>query len=316
MFNPQNTIGYPNLRKAYVVCYLNSALQLIRTFFINLFQFNPTLTVNDIPIEINYFLNYINEEKRHKAVQSMLKLIVPDENTRLDLFYINNQLHQSDSSEFLTFFLQYLFQTNLQYKNVFTFDLVSSLQSTIDPEIISYKTIEETTLIVNNINEFKKQNIANLSTILQTIIGTPSQDILQYRFKDDQENIIIEDPNTIKTDYYSNFSPFLLVQLNIFSYNIKTNRINKLNFYTDIPELITFTTNDSINYNYTPISIICHQGGSSANSGHYVNYSKNSLNNKWYLYNDINVFEIFDNSLNKSIRKHNYNPFVILLKRI
>ena len=211
MFDPQNIIGYPNLRKAYVVCYLNSALQLIKTFFINLFQIDPSLTVNDIPTEINYFLNYINEQKRHKAVQSMLKLIVPNENTRLDLFYINKRLHQSDSSEFLTFFLQYLFQSNLQYKNVFTFDLVSSLQSTIDPELISYKTVEETTLIINNINEFKNQNITNLSTIIEFIIGTPTQDILEYKFKDDNENLILEDPNTIKTVYYSNFSPFLLV---------------------------------------------------------------------------------------------------------
>jgi uncharacterized UBP type Zn finger protein len=316
MFNPQNTIGYPNLRKAYVVCYLNSALQLIRTFFMNLFQIYPNLTTTNIPIEINYFLNYINEEKRHKAVESMLKLIVPDKDTRLDLFYINKQLHQSDSSEFLIFFLQYLFETNIEFKNSFTFDLVSSLQSTIDPELISYKTIEETTLIINNINQFKNQNITNLSTILQTIIGTPSQDILPYRFKDDQENILLEDPNTIKTDYYSNFSQFLLVQLNIFEYNEKIKRGEKINFYAYIPELITFTTNDSIIYNYTPISIICHQGGRSAKSGHYVNYSKNSLNNKWYLYNDINVYEILDNSLNKSIRKNNYNPFVVLLKRI
>jgi uncharacterized UBP type Zn finger protein len=316
MFNPQNTIGYPNLRKAYVVCYLNSALQLIRTFFINLFQIDPTLTVNDIPIEINYFLNYINEKKRHEAVKSMLKLIVPDKTTRLDLFYINNRLHQSDSSEFLIFFLQYLFQRNLQYKNVFTFDLVSSLQSTINPELTSYKTIEETTLIINNINEFKNQNITNLSTILESIIGTPSQDILEYRFKDDNENVILEDPNTIKTVYYTNFSPFLLVVLNIFTYNEKLKRVEKVNFYADIPELITFTTNDSIVYNYTPISIICHQGEQSANSGHYVNYSKNSLNDKWYLYNDINVYEILDNSLNKSIDKNKYNPFVVLLKQI
>ncbi len=302
--DPKNKIGYPNLRKDYVVCYLNSALQLIKTFFINLFQMNSNLTINDIPETILYFLNFIHEKKRHEAVNAILKLIVPNDNTRMNSFYINKRLRQSDSSEFLLYFLEdYLFEINKDFKNVFRFDFVSSLQNINTLEIFSTNTKEDMILNIL-INEFKDQKINDLSIILQSIISASTQKVeFQNAFT-----------FVNKIEYYSNFSSFLLISLKLFYF--ENNTPKKIDFYTYIPELITFTTNDSIVYNYTPISIICHQGGQSANSGHYINYSKDIQNNKWYLYNDINVYEILDNSLNKSIEKNKYNPYVILLKRI
>lgn len=317
MLDPTNIIGYPNLRKAYVVCYLNSALQMIKTFFIYYLEMTEKDNIM-IPQEIIYFLNYINETKRDKAVHSMLKLLIPDKNTRLNSFYINKRLHQSDSSEFLLYFLQYLFSFDKEYKLNFQYNLISTLQSTINPDIISTRTEAESSFVINNINQYKNQNITNLSTILQDLIGQPNQDILNYTFTDNDNNIILNDPTTVKTTYYSNFSNFLLIILNIFEVDMNINppAIKKINFYTEIPDLVTFTTPNSIVYNYSPISIICHSGGALPTSGHYVNYSKNSLNDKWYLYNDINVYEVTDKLPNKSIIKNNYNPFVVLLKRV
>ena len=316
MLDPKNKIGYPNLKKAYVVCYLNSALQLIRTFFIYLFLTQKTFTIQSIPKEIINFLNYIHEKNRDIAVHSILKLIVPNKNTRSNLFYINNNLHQSDSSEFLIYFLEYLFQYNNNLKNVFSFDLISTLQSNLNKEISSEKIVQENFFIINDINTFKNKNITNLSTILQAIINVPTEEIVSYKFLHNNNNLIIEDPDTIKSVHYSNFSSFLLIILNIFTFDLEENSTKKIDFYTYIPKKITFKTIDSVEYNYTPISIICHQGGQSANSGHYVNYSKNIENSKWYLYNDIKVYEILENSLNESIKKNKCNPFVVLLRQI
>ena len=44
--------------------------------------------------------------------------------------------------------------------------------------------------------------------------------------------------------------------------------------------------------NYELYSVIRHSGGSGG--GHYYNYSKNMLNNKWYRYDDDDVYLVND----------------------
>ena len=71
---------------------------------------------------------------------------------------------------------------------------------------------------------------------------------------------------------------------------------------------------------YSPISIVCHIGGS-INGGHYVNYSRRLeyhsqpiVTGDWYLYNDNYVTKI--NDLNTHMKTAGYNPFILCLKRV
>jgi len=128
-----------------------------------------------------------------------------------------------------------------------------------------------------------------------------------------------------ESNIFTYFNNYFIVKLNIF-FNLK-----KINKPIIIPDRIMFEILDEekkmVNYEYEPISVICHQG-SSTSTGHYINYSKRPFKfvrstfgtikpikeEKWFLYNDATVSEI--NNINENIQKIQCEPYIILFKQI
>jgi uncharacterized UBP type Zn finger protein len=280
-------IGYPNSKKAYVFCYINSALQLLRTLFSNInYPLNDTVA--------KFIQLYSNDKNRYLEIGKILKLIVPSENERISLFYnkmSNNNIifRQSDSYEFLEKILNYTIDKN---KDLLNFISITSS----DRESTDTKNQYIIFTIGNLLNTFG-ENIKKNNISLNEII-----------------NDAVSKPYFSSSDYLSKFSDYLIVHLDMMDDNYKKVLIDiKLN------DIVSFETVFGKKYEYKPVSIICHKG-EKLESGHYVNYSLRPINKEntkfeWYLYDDNRVVKLKEDiSINSS--KNGYQPYIILLKRI
>jgi len=281
--------GYPNLREAYVFCYINSALQLIRSLFSGINY--------KIPKEIVDFIQYNKAQGRVLEIEKILKLIVPIEEDRKNLFYytnkINNELQftQSDSYEFLEKMLNYCISKN---KELLSF--ISFTSKSIEDNTNVFK--DNIILTIGNLKILYKESLFENKINFNTILNDA---ILQPYFSTD---LFLDD-----------FSDYLIVHLDLMDEKYKKMLIN-----INIDDKVQFKTifdNNKV-YRYNVLSVVCHIG-KNFNSGHYVNYSRRPLNKErtdygWFLYDDIKVSEISD--LNESIKTNQYQPYIILLKMV
>ena len=116
--------------------------------------------------------------------------------------------------------------------------------------------------------------------------------------------------NKLCNSYYSTSlysgSNYLIINLNRGKgavYECKVNFPEQLNIFN----FVTFKHGITV---YELYAVICHLGPSSM-SGHFVAYCKNSIDHKWYLYNDAIV--------TKCTRKFQYNdgmPYILFYKAL
>jgi len=323
MFNLFQTrnIGYPNSYQAYVMCYVNSALQLLRTSFSSFYDLLS-------PEILTLFNSYINTRRPANYLNDILKLILPNNAVRKDAFYTeNNTLRQSDSFEFLYYLLDYIFyQDQLrQIKYYFKFDILEQLAGDNGRKI---GLIEEIILKMQPsvLNTDKLQ--INIQDLFNVYINGIEEKIGDFRDDDNKYGT-----NIMKKLTYVNFSEYLLINIVLFRYNKEKKNTEKLQYYTIIDKLsfqsynmeyLSSQTYDKYYYEYIPISIICHSGNS-VFSGHYINYSKRPktvngdlVNADWWLYNDDQVSLIGDSLdlLNNAIFINKSQPYIILYKQI
>jgi hypothetical protein len=347
-------IGYPNFgTNAYVLCYMNSALQLIRTLIGSMteeqdIKYGIRTSNNLLNKKLNTIINIINysNPRSKNLVDKILKYIVPNHAQRIQSFYNINELEklndddilinvgkletliniqQSDSFQFLEYFLSKIQQLNPLFEKAIQFEKISSIKDSDESTIVYSNTKYISNMLIieaNYLSNLVKNNLKlNLSELIQDNIYS-LVDINNYKINN-------ELTNAIQKKYDTNFSDYILVVLHIFQPDYKTGRHIKLDIGIDITsDKIQFTTLDNKEYNYGLISMICHSG-STPDSGHYVNFSKRSrkigadINNDqfesmWYYYNDINVQQIGNNikNLNNKITNGGFTPYILCFKKI
>jgi ubiquitin C-terminal hydrolase len=99
-----------------------------------------------------------------------------------------------------------------------------------------------------------------------------------------------------------------------------TNEMNKNYNYVNFPlenfdigpYINSYHKDDNIKYMYDLTCVICHTGN--RHGGHYIAYTKNCINKKWYLYDDSHVVHIPDEEINNTI--NNQNAYVLLYTKI
>ena len=112
--------------------------------------------------------------------------------------------------------------------------------------------------------------------------------------------------NSNKKNVFWDLSPILMILLK--KYNENGILINNIEYPT-----ILDMNNYCLNYQekstkYELSGIIIHTGN--LNSGHYYSICKNSLENKWKIYNDTNVIDIDEKYI------FNKNPYFLFYKRV
>lgn len=280
--------GYPNLKGAYVLCYINSSLQLLRTLFSSIkFKLQP---------EINNFIQFIKPQGRITEIEKILKLLVPNEKDRNNLFYNqikenNNvlRLKQSDSYDFLEKMLNFCIQKDKSLLNFISF----SIKDINNNEKI---VLDNSILTIGNLKKLYKEEITENKISFNRIINDA---MFQPYFSTDL--------------FLDNFSDYLIIHLDMMDENY-----SKVLIKIIIEDKVQFKTIFNKIYRFNLLSVICHIGNSFSR-GHYVNYSKRPINKEgteygWFLYDDIKVNKIDD--LNKNIISNGYQPYIFLLKKV
>ena len=108
--------------------------------------------------------------------------------------------------------------------------------------------------------------------------------------------------NALKKTYIWDLPESLIIQLKRFKNT--GSHMYKNTSVIDFPiDGLTFDGNyhefHKKNYKYNLYGVVCHMG--SLNGGHYIAYTKNPLNNKWYKYNDSEVCYIPDDFIKKEL---------------
>lgn len=122
----------------------------------------------------------------------------------------------------------------------------------------------------------------------------------------------------IKTKIWKS-SPRLIIQLKRFSgeYNKITQmyRKSKITSTIDFPlenlNMAKYTSDKSESCIYDLYGVVYHCGG--LESGHYISFTKNAVNGKWYLYDDDDVFELSTETIKK--RWENSGPYMLFYKK-
>jgi len=335
-----SNIGYPNFGKnAYVLCYMNSALQFIRTLLGSTTdEQDKEYDIKKLDKTIKNILNY-TKPRTKELVNHILKYLVLNHKTRIESFYnIDNlikekdidynspektlEIRQSDSYEFLSYLLQKIEINSPKFINSIKFEETTYIVDTDNSSLIYNSTNSNSSILLiepQYLIDNTKNKSLKLSSLIQNNI-TYFSTINNYRINGELKDVM-------QLKYYHNFSEYIIVILNIFQPNYTTGRHTKLNINLDIDSTdVSFLSGtneiDLQENNYYLISMICHQGDT-PNSGHYVNFSKrleeeggSIYNGKWWYYNDDIVEQIGTVSkLNKKIKKEKYIPYALLFKK-
>jgi hypothetical protein len=295
-------IGYQNFgENAYVTCYMNSSLQLLRTLFYGLSY--------KLSSEVKNIFNFINKRNATKVYEILLYIISNDQVRQQ--FFRNGLPAQSDASEFLLLFIDKIFSENSSLIELLKCTKMQYyVDNNLQPLIDTKKTLNTTHI---NIQIYDENITYNLTNLIQN-------GITYYSNVEVYDNNVGKNVNKIELTYYTNFSNYVLFIFDIFTYVTIVDKDNKpigiiskkLNLNLTLEDEITINT-----YKFTPISIVCHIGNT-ITSGHYINYSKrpntqNGLFDEWWLYNDANVNNIGDiEKLNMSMKERTAIPYIVL----
>lgn len=119
-----------------------------------------------------------------------------------------------------------------------------------------------------------------------------------------------------KKTYIWNTPNILIIQLKRFKNHEKTYQLYKVASIIDFP-INNLNFNDynfkhyKNNAKYELYGVIQHTGN--LNSGHYIAYTKNLINKKWYEYNDNNVVHIPDDKIENCIK--NQNTYILFYNK-
>jgi ubiquitin carboxyl-terminal hydrolase 8 len=274
---------------------------------------------------INYILNQIHEELKidvelqYKNISNnILEYIKSRNNLYKDLSEEYNELKLNTRIQEFKKFIKTNEEYELNYKFIKFWK--KYLKNNYSPiiEIFTGQYIGE--IICSNCNN-KSTNFEPF-TILQLPIPN-NTDTLQNCLKNFSMTDYLNDDNKYKCDncktetsanktiYIWDLPELLIIQLKRFSYS--KNRLNKNNNIITFP-LENLEFNDNYhkyrikNYKYDLYGVISHYGNLSG--GHYIAYTKNELNNKWYKYNDSSVYYIDD--INNEL---NNNAYILFYKK-
>ena len=114
----------------------------------------------------------------------------------------------------------------------------------------------------------------------------------------------LKDARVVSQIYYT--PPYLIIN---FDYGKDKKYIPKKIDFGELIDIEGFTDENCQHKGYSLIAVSTHIG-KSGNSGHYVAYCKNLINNKWYLFNDSSCNET------KFEKVKSYSPYILVYKRL
>jgi len=338
-------VGYPNCMGCF--CYLNSALQLLRTVVYPFKkQLNPVVAhflqiVNKCdPILNRLFLYYVAQEnvgiknkleqlyiahstgEKHPQVTEELAALKDDPNfsTGEGQYFGTSNFILSDAHEFLSHVLNACVLSDkdnfLDFFKIRTINYLEYTDPTTNKNVKRSSGITDELIYSTSIDEYRNMSIISLRKLVQDIFN-PKEEQISLK--------INEIPTEVTKLTYLNPSEYILLSFKLFTNDAKVIPL-KIALYDYL--FISTVVPDGMlinRYKYKPISIVCYVGKEST-GGHYINYSKRLTERKqqitngtWYKYDDSDAVQLGGNiqTVEDDIKKiPNAVPYIIALKRV